>query len=73
MTERRMIQQSPNRNENKLKAVAGLLQGLSYTEMLKLVNMIHSEMQMDPGKPATNIANALLGVSEKILIEKEVA
>jgi sensor histidine kinase regulating citrate/malate metabolism len=53
------------RNENKLKAVAGLLQSLSYREMQKFVRM------MTNGSNADDFATRLLDVTDQILNEKE--
>lgn len=64
MGERRITHHS--QNENKLKAVAGLLQQLSYSEMTTLAELVGKEVQT-AALDTNGIARALLTVSNEIL------
>lgn len=67
MTERR-ITEHPER-QNNLKAVAGLMQKLSYREMQTLAQQLHDTGGLDIS--VDHVAGALLKISDKILAEQE--
>ena len=54
------------KKENKLKAIAGLIQGLSFREMTKLSHMLAESMVCNQG-----CTHALLETSDKILAMPE--
>lgn len=70
-TSRRITPESnKSKEDNKLKAIAGLLRGLTYSEMTKLSDMLDSRVQT---AISNNYPAILLNVAEQILSDKGTA
>lgn len=68
MSDRRINPNANGEHQSKLKQIAGLLQGLSYTEMKAFSNLIR--MEIDPND-TVDVADCLLAVSQRILTEEK--
>jgi hypothetical protein len=64
----RRINASANEH-NKLKAVAGMMQSLSYREMREFAELIYKQGGLDISED--HVANALLRIADEILARPE--
>ncbi|OCP21990.1 MULTISPECIES: hypothetical protein [unclassified Ensifer] len=64
MTDRRITNNQPEKTEDRLKHLAGLIQKLTYSEMNELAKLIHQDVDNDA---ANLVPVGLLKVSERIL------